>query len=111
MLISAKSIGVFRCRFEFDSELLGRYCKTDPSVVISAWRRTPESCERWGSVKYDINLRTATATTLSVFYPSSVMVSGVVAPDPGGGKVRIRIGSRASCQTGSRRRSSRAPSS
>jgi M6 family metalloprotease-like protein len=91
MLIPAKSIGVFKCRFEFDSELLGRYCKTDPSVVISAWRRTPESCERWGSVKYDINLRTATATTLSVFYPSSVMVSGVVAPDPGGGQVRIRI--------------------
>jgi len=91
MLIPAKSIGVFKCRFEFDSELLGRYCKTDPSVVISAWRRTPESCERWGSVKYDIDLRTATATTLSAFYPSSVMVSGVVAPDPGGGQVRIRI--------------------
>ena len=91
MLIPAKSIGVFKCRFEFDSEVLDRYCKTDPSVVISAWRRTPESCERWGSVKYDINLRTATTTTLSVFYPSSVMVSGLVTPDPGGGQVRIRI--------------------
>jgi M6 family metalloprotease-like protein len=91
LLVPAKSIGLFKCRFEFDSELLGRYCKTDPSVVISAWRRTPESCERWGSVKYQINLRTATSTTLSVFYPGSVKVSGVVAPDPGGGEVRIRI--------------------
>ncbi len=89
--IPSKTVGLFKCRFEFDSDILDRFCKNDPSVVISAWRRTPESCERWGSCKYEIDLRTATQTTLTASYPISVEVSGLVTPDPGGGQVRIRI--------------------
>ncbi len=91
LTLAPKTVGLFRCQFRFDSDVIDAHCKNDASVLISAWRRTPESCERWGSCKYQIDFRTGTQTTLHVSYGSDVGVTGVVTPDPGGGQVRIRV--------------------
>jgi len=91
LTLAPRTVGLFRCQFRFDTEVIEAHCKNDASVLISAWRRTPESCERWGSCKYEIDFRTATQTTLHVSFVSDVEVTGVVTPDPGGGQVRIRV--------------------
>ena len=91
LTLAPNTVGLFRCQFLFDSAVVDSHCKNDASVLISAWRRTPESCERWGSCKYEINFRTGTQTTLHVSYGGDIEVTGVLTPDPGGGEVRVRI--------------------
>lgn len=92
-MIPARSTVTFHCRLELDDRVIEAGCENDQRFRIHAWRQDPESSARWGGVEYEIRPRQRTEATLVGAWDSDnkVVFSGAVAPDPGGGAVRVRI--------------------
>lgn len=92
-LIHAGDTARFSCVLELDEKVIRTGCENDQRFQIYAWRRDPESTARWGGVEYEIRPREKTSTKLEGGWGSNnqITLRGTIAPDPGGGIVRIRL--------------------
>jgi hypothetical protein len=84
---------IFRCRLELDDAIIDAGCRNDLTFRIFAWRQDPESAVRWGGVEYQVLPRIGTSTTLTGYWEEGgdITLTGQVSPDPGVGKVRLRL--------------------
>jgi hypothetical protein len=83
----------FRCKLDIDSRVVDAGCRNDQRFRLITWRQGAESSARWGGVEYEVRPRDKTATTIGGYWDSTneIELSGTVTPDPGGGRVRIRL--------------------
>jgi hypothetical protein len=91
--IAAGETAIFRCKLELDEKVIDASCLGDRDFRILVWRVAGHSAVRWGGVHYKVRPRKGSFTDLHGSWDaaSNVEVSGSVAPDPGGGFVRIRL--------------------
>jgi hypothetical protein len=89
--VNPKTSVLFRCTLELDDTIIDAGCRSDRQFRLVTWRREAESTTRWGGVQYKVSPRKGVAVTLSGWwnYGNTVHLDGKIAPDPGGGTVRL----------------------
>jgi hypothetical protein len=92
-VIQPGKIAIFVCKLELDENVIDAGCKNDREFVLWTYRETNESFERWGACKYKVRPRHRTAVAIDGWWSFAdvVSINGQVTPDPGGGRVLVRI--------------------
>ncbi|WP_233888041.1 hypothetical protein [Paraburkholderia flagellata] len=89
--VNPKTTVLFHCTLELDDSIIDAGCRSDRQFRLVTWRRDDHSSVRWGGVQFKVSPRKAVNVTLngSWDYGNLVRLDGKVAPDPGGGTVRL----------------------